>query len=87
MTARCPRSDLFPDQCSHCKGLDKPKSTYRPQHVPLGPWETATEPGECCRCGRPFQPRATVRWDFDDEGWIFYNCCQPARPRRKRTVA
>jgi hypothetical protein len=85
--AICERSDLPMAWCSHCKGLDKPKPNYRPQHVPLGPWETAAEPGECCRCGRAFRVRATVRWDFDDEGWIFNNCCKHARPRRKRTVA
>lgn len=84
---RCEKTDLYVSQCAHCRGHDNPKPAYRPQHVKLGGWKVAEEPGECCRCGKPFRVRHTVRWDFDDGGWIAHNCCRHRRPRRGRGKA
>lgn len=51
MTQRCEITELFPDQCAHCRGImsEPAQSPYanRPQ-------TPARYPGWCSVCGEPF---------------------------------
>lgn len=87
MTERCGRTDLFPSDCGHCKGMDdmrieRPKTRSGTGEQLLGPWFVAKWPGKCCRCQTRYFAFDRIRADWPGPGYISEKCCPRARARR-----
>lgn len=69
---RCTVTDLYTDQCAHCRPA--PPTPHRT----LGPWFGATYAGNCAGCGAKFDIFDQIRADGD--GGYLAQCCGNIEP-------
>ncbi|GAA3550650.1 hypothetical protein GCM10022419_033640 [Nonomuraea rosea] len=75
MTTRCEVTELFTDQCAHCRRItDEPA----PNLYANRPQTFARFPGWCAGCGEVFGPGELIRSDGID-GWVA-ECCAGDAP-------
>jgi len=90
---RCERSDLFPDECGHCRTPEAFKRQPEPQKATrgtqlLGRWFEASWPGRCSRCRRPFRAGDEIRADYPrSRGFISWQCHRTARAGKRQAEA
>jgi hypothetical protein len=68
-TQRCAVTELYVDQCAHCR----PPAAPPPTPVLLGPWFSAAYAGQCSECGEEFEADIQIRADGEG-GWLA-ECC------------
>lgn len=72
MPERCERTELFVDQCAHCRGVPPPE-TLELNPYTFGPWFPARYDGECTECGVDFAAGDEIRSDGFG-GWLCGDC-------------
>ncbi|MEU4576630.1 hypothetical protein [Nonomuraea sp. NPDC023979] len=70
MTQRCEITELFTDQCAHCRRIPDEPAPERPRRRP---WFPAAFPGCCAECLDTFDEGDLIRSDGAG-GWIA-ECC------------
>jgi hypothetical protein len=67
---RCPRTDLLPSMCGHCRGHTDPSPM---EDVAIVARWTARYPGDCGRCGEKFAPGDKLGRD-EDGALVCWRC-------------
>lgn len=70
---RCDRTDLYMDQCAHCRGHDDMRRPQEPEPGPKGRPFQAAYAGRCSSCDERFEAFAYIR--ADGEGKWEAECC------------
>lgn len=68
VAVRCDVTELFVDQCAHCRRLPDPAPRV------LGRPFTAAAPGRCVDCDQTFQAGDRIRRDPAEGGYVG-RCC------------
>lgn len=79
MASRCDLTDLYEDQCAHCRKVDPAhRDTYYPydavDRVPVGVVIVAQYPGQCGLCGEHYEAGTRIG-HAGEHGWVAMDCC------------
>lgn len=77
MAARCEKTDLPEDMCSHCLGHVDPEQQERRDLAALlllPGWIAAQYPGVCSGCGERYGAGMPIHIDRDEQRWLA-GCC------------